>query len=146
MTSAEGGENGAAEDSFVELLDLVAKQQREDVLDQVLKLLLQCSRDGALVCFLISSLQNAQRCTNAKSAVVISALRRLLRLVGSKPVLSVTATEILINFTADEQLGESSYLLFSFFRSLSYIREGVSVSLGALEMLCICAVFLVQPI
>lgn len=104
MTTGNG-ETGEGESSFVELMDLVSRQQREEVLEQILQLLLQCSRDGAFVCFLINSLQTSRSSRDGSAEKVVTALRRLLRLVGSKPVLSVTATEILINFTADEQLG-----------------------------------------
>lgn len=100
-----------AESSFIELLGLIEEQQqRPDVLLQVLQLLLQCSTDADLLQFLINTFSmstNEGQQQQQQRDLVVRSLRRLLRLIGgSDGRLSAMATEILINLTAKEELGE----------------------------------------
>lgn len=101
-----------AEDSILQLFDLLdSKQIRHDVLFQVLQLLLQCSGDEGILCFLIETFKKEKQKEKSLSDssdrnLVIRGLRRLLRFIGEADGrVSALATEILINLTANDELG-----------------------------------------
>lgn len=93
------------EGSMLTLLQLLdAQQNRPDVILQALQLLLQCSGDTDFLNYFIKTFENKEKTKHR--ALVISSLRRLLRYIGGTDGrLSAMATEILINLTANDELG-----------------------------------------